>query len=320
MTTDNLIAAAAMAAAANAQAEAVRRTSLCMATAPQMSGLLDSMVLDNMGMQSPDVMSSAGAALAMQSALYSPAAPALDAAQLQAPVASAALACAAFNMQPSPAAMAQRSPARHSLDCSMLSLGGGGMVGGGLPSPAGHMSGIPSPVCTSRTSISLPQAPMMAERSLAMAAPAPQSDASGWGFSSRRAAAGRASCDVRASHDVRRVSSDICRSHTPAQHEPPRKSVSMICNSACSSSSASSTSSNSGRSSPRGKQTVQQQINNARRASMDRPPTQPIKRTPSALSLAAGSKSPAPAGAEGAAGASARKGTGVFIPACMLKQ
>jgi len=291
-----------------AQAEASRRTSLCLPT-PQMSGLLDSMLLDNMAaaaqlgaaippMQAHDA-ASAGAALAMQSALYAPAAPALDT-QLQVPVSTAGLA----GMAGMTAAMPLPSPAagRHSLDCSLLGLTPGVM---GLTSPGtGHPSGMPSPV-TGRASLNLNAAPLLADRGYALAQAqaqqAAQSEAAGWGFASRRG---------RASFDVRRQSSDLLMSSTPDQRQPPRKSVSLITPSASTCSSAASSSS-SGRSSPRGRQQA------ARRTSFDKPPTcQPPKWSPPGPPA-----SPAPRPTQAAAdpAAATRKGTGVFIPSCLIK-
>lgn len=299
---ENLVAAAAMAA----QAEASRRTSLCLPT-PQMSGLLDSMILDNMaqlGAGMPPMQAhDAGTALAMQSALYAPAAPALDT-QLQAPVATTGLAgmagMTAPTQLPSPAA------GRHSLDCSLLGLAPGVM---GLTSPGpSHPSGMPSPV-TGCASLNLNQSPLLADRgyALAQAQQAAQSEAAGWGFASRR---GRASCDVR------RASSDLLRSSTPDQRQPPRKSVSLITPSASTCSSAASSSS-SGRSSPRGRHQQQQQ-QAARRTSLDKPPTcQPPKWSPPGPPA-----SPAPRPTQTAAtdpATAARKGTGVFIPSCLIK-
>lgn len=316
LSNDDLIAAAAMAAAATAQAEAAsRRTSLCMA-GPQMSGLLDSMLPDPR--QSLDVVSAAGASLALQSSLYAPAGPALDA---QMPVVSAG-GLAGLAGMPSPVAMGmQRSPARHSLDCSMLGTAPGGLSPAavlgqhmpGLPSPA------PSPAC-GRTSLHLPQAPLLGDRGLAMAQAAAQAhnDAAGWGFAARRVGGGRASVDVR------RQSSDLVPAHTQGMHVPPRKSVSMIAPGCSSSSSTggSSSSGSSGRSSPRNNTNNRNQ--GARRASMDRPPIQPPKWSPSATALAKTPEDPSAASATATAAAStaegpARKGTGVFIPSCMFK-
>jgi hypothetical protein len=324
VTSDDLIAAAAMAAAATAQAEAAsRRTSLCM-TGPQMSGLLDSMLLDSMGaacmgqLQAPRQsmdLSAAGAALALQSSLYGSAAPALDA-QLQAPVSTAGLG------MPSQASLAmQRSPARHSLDCSLLGAPGlsaaalGAMAG--LPSPgavhASAMAGLPSPA-GGRASLHLAQAPLLGDRGLAMTQTASQahSDAAGWGFSARRNGGGRASMDAQ-----------LPKSHAPdLSHMPPRKSVSML-TPGCNASKASAGSSNSsGRSSPRSNKPAPAQSQGSRRMSMDKPPTQPPKWSPSASSMG----KPLPDGASAAATATAtvstaaaRKGTGVFIPSCMFK-
>lgn len=315
LTNDDLIAAAAMAAAANAQAEAAsRRTSLCMA-GPQMPGLLDNMLMNPR--QSLDMVSAAGASLALQSSLYAPAAPALDA-QLQAPVATTGL--AGLGM-PSAAAMGvQMSPARHSLDCSLLSPAGLAALGpmAGLPSPgAVHPSAMPSPV-HGRASLNLPQAPLLGDRGFAMAQAAAQAqnDAAGWGFSARRAGG-------RASMDTRRVSSDVPRTQTPGPHVPPRKSVSMI-TSSCSSGGSTTSSSSSGRSSPRSnKHQAPAQAQAPRRMSMDKPPTQPPKWSPSASSLGKAPQEGAPAAASPAPAASTavpgRRGTGVFIPSCMIK-
>lgn len=329
MTNDDLIAAAAMAAAATAQAEAAsRRTSLCM-TGPQMSGLLDNMLLDSMGaacmgqLQAPRQsmdLSAAGAALALQSSLYGSAAPALDA-QLQAPVSTAGL--AGLGM-PSPASMAmQRSPARHSLDCSLLGAPGlsaaalGAMAG--LPSPGTvhpcAMAGMPSPA-GGRASLNLAQAPLLGDRGLAMAQAASQAhnDAAGWGFSARRGGG-------RASMDVRRGSSELLRSHTPdLRHMPPRKAVSMITPGCNGSTGSVGSSSSSGRSSPRSNKPAPAQNQGNRRISMDKPPTHPPKWSPSASSLGKPPQEDAPAAATAtASAAAARKGTGVFIPSCMFK-
>jgi hypothetical protein len=326
-----------MAAATQAQAEAAsRRTSLCVG-GPQMSGLLDDMaVLNSLSQlqaqnqlqaaaarQSMDLAAASAArqsmdlaALALQSSLYAPATPALDA-QLQGAVTTAGL--VGLNMA-SPAALAmaaQRSPARHSLDCSLLGAAGlppaalGGM--GGLQSPAGPVHGhgaMHSPM-GGRASMNMPQPPLLGDRGMAMAqghAQQAQGDAAGWGFSARRAA-GRG----RMSVDVGRASSELPRSHTPEHHAPPRKSISMITPNSGPSSSASSSS--SGRGSPRG---ISRQGQAApHRMSMDsRPPVHPpshaMRKSPSATAFAVKAN-------DAPAAAAARKGTGVFIPACMLK-
>lgn len=339
--SEELVAAAAMAAAT--QAEAVsrsRRTSLCM-SGPQMSGLLDDMAVLNslsqlqaqnqlqaaVARQSMDLAAASAArqsmdlaALAMQSSLYAPATPALDA-QLQAAVTTVGL---NMNMA-TPAALAmaaQRSPARHSLDCSLLGAAGLPPAAlGGLQSPAGPVHGhgaMHSPM-GGRASMSLPQPPLLGDRGMAMVQPHAQQahgDAAGWGFSSRRAA-GRG----RTSMDCGRVSSELPRSHTPEHHAPPRKSISMITPNSGLSSSASSSS--SGHGSPRGNSRQGQAA--GVRMSMDcKPPMHPpfhaMKKSPSSTALAPkGTEAPAAAAASTAAAAAARKGTGVFIPACMLK-
>lgn len=284
---ENYIAAAAMAAAANAQAEAARRDSLCLNT-PQMSGLLDTMLLDQLNQGAPDMIG-AGATLAMQSALYAPATPAPLEAQLQAPVSLAGMS------------------ARHSLDCSMLSVNGMAALGAQMalaspsPRPAGHASGLLSPAVNRRASFNLPQAGQQQQQFQAPPQAMQSAETAGWGFSSRRAGtSGRTSCDVR------RVSSDLMRSHTPDLRQPPRKSVSLI---TPASSAASSCSSNSsGRNSPGSRQHS--------RASLDmsaKPPVCPAAAAAATTTITSAAIVPA------AANAVNRKGTGVFIPSCMIK-
>lgn len=317
LSNDDLLAAASMAAA---QAEAAsRRTSLCLG-GPQVSGLLDSMLPDPR--QSLDVVAAAGASLALQSSLYAPAGPALD---TQMPVSNCGM--AGLASMPSPAAMGvQRSPARHSLDCSML--GGGPSLS---PAVLGHMPGVPSPapspVPCGRTSLHLPQPPLLGDRGLAMAQAAAQAhnDAAGWSFAARRCAGGRASLDVR------RQSSELAPGHSQGMRVPPRKSISMIAPGCSGNSSGSGTNGggsssagSSGRSSPRNNNNASANKNQgARRASMDRPPIQPPKRSPSSAALATtpdGVPAPATSAATvSTAEAPARKGTGVFIPSCMFK-